>query len=271
MVRPRSPPHKGAVFVLYAKQPSGDPKLIGTAVAISPHYLLTAGHVVMKQDGEEDLLLQDLHICKGVEWDAKKQNYRPSSTSIPVNIILTKRSPDIALLRRSDEGTFSCTIPICVNDQLPWVVDSDGWEAKAKLYYCPLQMGLEHHEEFINVESTEYVAIASASSRHSLKLRFQIAGGSSGGAVVLEENKKLVGIICSMTSGVLELDDCTWSSKDDDSGSFAMSASITAADIRYTYATVPGQVNITIPNTGETISLAAYVDLKEAQMISDIL
>jgi hypothetical protein len=255
-VRPRSPPYRSAIFVFYYINSKHQIAPLGTAVAIdcrSKQIMLTAGHCCFADNNRK--YINNLFITKSLGKDNGGCLIVPG-TRFPVEILYCTKSPDIGILRRIDGLMFDRTIPLCPREEIPWIMDPENWEVKAKCYHCAIDYFLLTDGPSVSCEASEYRPIASGSEHH-FSIREEFLGGSSGGAWVLpsELGSKLIGILITTASTPIVVDAITEPAKPDGS----IEHSVWNPSLTVTTCIVPSTLQFH-NKAGLVVYLAEYIE-----------
>ena len=161
-----------------------------------------------------------------------------SGVDFPVKILKAIKSPDIGILYRLDNISFVNPIPLCPLTEIPWIVDPAGWECRVKCYHCPVDVFNSTDMPFLCCNVTNYNSVAFHSGHH-FAVTEEFLGGSSGGAMILEQGHKLIGLLITTLVRKTVIDDVEVA---DASEGGSITCSVVDPSITYTTAVVPAQV-----------------------------
>jgi hypothetical protein len=215
---------------------------IGTAVAVdcaSKKVLLTAGHCCFSNSECTRQLKSNL-FCTA--WMNKRLDgsFEVTGECFPVSVVHATKKPDIGILTRIDGNIFDKRIPLCAHDDVPWIADKEGWECRVKCYHCPVDICVSSDMPGLGCNVTNYNAVAFHTNSH-FAVTEEFLGGSSGGAMVLENVHSLLGILITTLVTNTTIDDVEVEEVD---GSVSYTCSVTNPSVTYTTAIVPALVRV---------------------------
>jgi hypothetical protein len=242
--------------VFYVVKRSGIVHPLGTAVAIdcaSKTILLTAGHCCFANTECTRRIVSNLFCATAMEKNTDG-SFKLVGPSFPVSVIYSSKTPDIGILRRTDGALFQNPIPVCPQLQVPWVVDAENWECRVKCYHCPVDAFRTTDMPLLGCNVTNYNAIAFHTNHH-FAVTEEFLGVSSGGAMVMERNHYLLGILITTLVTPMSIDDVEVV---EDAGNVSVEWSVINPSITYTTAVVPSMIPFKISEQ-VSLDLSAYL------------
>lgn len=182
--RRNSPRLMSSVFILIAFI-NGGYTPVGSSFIVPSHSgtLLLTAHHCLQPGADHHALVKTI--------TRNDDGTYVSEPPVPIKVEAVAGDPvaDVAVLRA--ERVLEGPIPLCPIDQYPVPENED----VVKSYYCPCQLFNDEQTDLLGVMATDLVKVTAVSRHHILILSEH--RGSSGGGVVVDEQGRAVGLICS--------------------------------------------------------------------------